>query len=334
MKLLLIIPHMSTGGLPQVVLKRVESLIKEFDIYVIEYQYLSVSNIIQREKLINLLGEKFISMGHGYENKHKFKNYIDYIKPDIIHVEEIPELFLSKEHSDIIYSKNRYYKLFETTHTSTFNIENKKYFPDRFLFVSEYSKNEYEKFNIPIDVIEYPIDDLTKDKEKYMKELNMEEDYFHILNIGIFISNKNQKYLFEIAKEMLNYKVKFHFVGSLAKCFEQYWGNLIKNKTDNCVIWDEQDDVYRFYNACDMFFFPTLNELNPLVIKDALSYKMPIFMTDLDVYKNTYKNDNLITYLTFDINKDIKMLINKFNILKKYPDSSVFKKSLISSYTI
>ena len=64
MRILILIPHASTGGQPMVALKRIESLIKEHDVYVIEYRQIAWSFVVQRNKMIKLLGDKFISLGN------------------------------------------------------------------------------------------------------------------------------------------------------------------------------------------------------------------------------------------------------------------------------
>ena len=44
-KLLYITPHLSTGGAPQYLLKKLELLIDEFDIHVVEYQDLGIFRV-------------------------------------------------------------------------------------------------------------------------------------------------------------------------------------------------------------------------------------------------------------------------------------------------
>ncbi len=334
-RLLIIASHLSTGGMPQVVLKRVELLMEDFEVYVMEYKQLAWKYVVQRNKLIELLGDNFISLGrHETEEKRdNFEYYFKSIKADVVHMEEIPELFMRDEHSDIVYSKNRKYRLFETTHTSTFDVNNKKYFPDKFLFVSEYSKKIYSKFNIPSEVINYPIDKkITRQREKYIGELGLDTDYFHVLNVGLFTEGKNQKYIFEIAEKMKNYKIQFHFVGNQADNFKDYWDPLNDLNLDNCKVWGERDDVDKFYHISDLLIFPSVLELNPLVIKEALTYQMPIFMNRLDVLKGVYDNDFLVTYLTKNIDKDVELLLSKFNVRKKYVNSNDFKNMMIKNY--
>lgn len=339
MRILLIVNHLSTGGLPQVALKRVETLINNHDIYVIEYREIAYSYVVQRNKINNLLGDKFISLGNVWDNnetkRDKFKEIVENINPDIIHMEEIPEMFgyggLIKDHVDWLYRKDRPYKIIETTHTSTFNINQKQYFPDQFMFMSKYSQNEYSGFDIPSSVVEYPIEILEKNQGQARNILNLDSDYFHVLNVGLFTKNKNQGYLFDLAKKFQDYKIQFHFVGNLASNFEDYWEPIVNTKPNNCFIYDERADVDIFYQACDLVVHPSLLELNPLVIKEATSYDIPIFLTKLPTYLDMYDSYKNIKYLTMNLDEDIKNILDNFNI-KKLNDNKTFFTSLNNEY--
>lgn len=337
MKLLYIDPHCSTGGLPQVTLKRIEALKDIFDVYVIEYKQIASTYIVQRSKMQELLGDKFISFGRGEELRDKFEQFVTDINPDIIHLEEIPELFMRQEHADWLYRKDRTYRIYESTHTATFNVDEKKYFPDKFLFVSLFSKKQYLKFDVPIEIIEYPIEDKESNKEQSRKYLGFEDGFFHVLNIGLFTPRKNQSYAFEIARKLEKYKIKFHFVGNQAINFEHYWKPLMDNKPDNCIIWKERNDADKFYDASDMLLFTSLGfqddkELNPLVIKEALAYNLPIFLFNLDVYCDKYNDNKNVKFLTGDLEKDSETIINFLENSLIKETSENFKSVMISEY--
>lgn len=337
MKILIIIPHASTGGLPQVVLKRIESLIINNDVYVIEYREIAWSYVVQRNKIKNLLGTKFISLGWTDNNviRDNFIEIVKEINPDIIHMEEIPEMFINgiiKEHTDWLYRPDRPYKIIETTHTSTFNVKQKQYFPDKFMFVSEYSKLQYKDIDIPSTVIEYPIEKLEKNQSLARKELKFDPDFFHILNVGLFTKGKNQKYLFDLAKILKEYKIHFHFVGNVAGNFQDYWEPIIKDKTDNCFIYGEREDVDLFYQASDVLIHSSTLELNPLAIKEATSYKLPIFLNNLSSYLNMYDSYKNVNYLTMDLNLDSELLLKNFNI-ERIEDNNTFEKLLSEEYS-
>ena len=320
-------------------LKRVESLINKHDVYLIEYRQIAWSFIVQREKIIKLLGDKFISLGNIWgddeSKRNKFIEIVEKINPDIIHMEEIPEMFLygglKQEHIDWLYRKDRKYKIIETTHTSTFDVNQKKYFPDKFLFVSKYSEEQYKKFNVPISVVEYPDEKLEKNKSISMNKLGLDPNYFHVLNVGLFNSLKNQGYVFDIAKKLLDYRIQFHFIGNLAENFKDYWETLIKNKPDNCIIQGERNDVELFYQSCDLLIHSSTLELNPLAVKEAISYDMPILLNKLHTYLDNYDKYNNIKYLDMIVDEDVKYILNNFNI-KKLTDNTTFKQLLLDEY--
>ena len=338
MRILIIIPHTSTGGGPNVSLKRVESLIKTNDVYLIEYRQISWSFVVQRNKLIKLLGNKFISLGNTWSNdesiRDKFEEIIEDINPDIIHMEEIPEIFndgMRKEHSDWLYRDDRPYKIVETTHTSTFNVNKKIYFPDKFLFMSKYSKLQYDIFGIPSSIIEYPIEKLEKNQSYAIKKLEFDHDYFHVLNVGLFTSGKNQGYVFEIARKLEKYKIQFHFVGNQADNFSDYWKPLLENKPTNCIIHGERDDVDLFYQASNLLIHSSILELNPLSVKEATSYDLPVYLNNINTYLDTYDSYKNIKYLTMNIDKDYKMILDNFNI-KLLDNNDTFENMLITEY--
>ncbi len=61
-RILFITPHLSTGGAPQVTLNKIELLKDEYNILCVEYSFIAWSFVVQRNKIINLLGDNFISL--------------------------------------------------------------------------------------------------------------------------------------------------------------------------------------------------------------------------------------------------------------------------------
>jgi hypothetical protein len=60
--LLILTPHMSTGGCPQVVAKKVELLKDFYNVIVVEWEMIAWSYVVQRNRVINMIGNKFISL--------------------------------------------------------------------------------------------------------------------------------------------------------------------------------------------------------------------------------------------------------------------------------
>ncbi len=307
-KLLTITPHCSTGGLPQFTLSKIKILKDEFDILCVEYTLLSPHFVVQRDQVIDILGDKFISLG---EDKFTLLQIIADFKPDYIFMEEFPELFMNNILTSQIYSPNREYIIFETTHSS--NLTQKKFLPDKFIFVSKWSERMYSNLGVDYKIIEYPIDKKVKDTTSKIR-LKLDPEYKHVLNVGLFTEGKNQGYIFEIARKLQNEKIMFHFVGNMAQNFESYWGPIMKNKPDNCIIWGERGDVDTFLMASDAFLFTSKFELNPLVIKEAIEYDLPTLMFNLETYCNCYDDVETIKFLNGDIEKDSNSLLKILGI--------------------
>ena len=315
-KLLIIVPHLSTGGLPQVTLNKIELLKDEFEIKLVEYAILALIFNIQRNKILSLLEEKNF---HTLNNdKHELFNIIDRFNPDVIGVEEFPEMFMDNDVTNKLYKSDRKYKIIETTHDSSFNPKNKRYLPDQYIFVSAYNSFKYIDSLVPFQVIEYPVNHKERNQHALREKIGLEHDYKHVVIVGLFTERKNQAYAFEMAKKLTDYKIKFHFLGNQADNFKYYWEPLLTNKPENCILWGERSDVSDFVAACDVFLFPSKGdrgnkELNPIAIKEALEYDVIKMMYNLDVYCNKYDEYKDVVYLTGDISSDTNNMISFLN---------------------
>jgi FkbM family methyltransferase len=336
-RLLFVAPHLSTGGLPQYLVKKVELLRDIFDISVVEYSDITGGRlVVQRNRLKSLLKNELITLG---EDKSKLIDVIKTLNPDIIHMEEIPEMFCDNYIADQIYTLNRNYAIYETSHDSSFDIHYKRYTPDKMILVSEYQKTLYQPLNIPIEVIDYPIEFIsTNNRERYREELGLDPTKKHILNVGLFTPRKNQKEFFEYARSLPQYQ--FHSVGNMADNFKFYWEPLLKDVPNNLKIWDERSDVHKFFEAMDLFLFTSRGsnsdkETMPLVLKEALSAKIPICLYNLDVYEGFFDQFNDIHYLDFKNMITNNSLIQNVlsNVESKYPteldNSHVRYKNLV-----
>lgn len=168
MKILYITPHLSTGGLPQYLLKQIECFSKDFEIYCIEWENITGNIlIVQRSKIQNLLKEKMFTLS---ENKQECLSIIERIKPSIIHFQEIPESFIQKEILNKIYTPDRNFNIIVTTHSSYTDPSRIKYTADKFVLVSEWSTKQFKKYfqdSVPCETWEYPIEEAVFDKQKF-----------------------------------------------------------------------------------------------------------------------------------------------------------------------
>lgn len=335
MKILFITPHLSTGGAPQYLLKKINELNSDNDVYCVEYTDVGGTEfIVQKTKIQNILKDKLYTL---YENKNELLNIINKIDPEIVHFEELPEYFCDIELANQIYSNDRKYKIIETSHDSSFDVKNKMFFPDKFIFVSEFQKSLFSELNIDSTVIEYPIEYKEKrSRERCLQELGLDPNKFHILNVGLFTPRKNQLEIVEYAKHLINKNVQFHFVGNQAVNFKEYWEPIMKEFPVNCKWWGERSDVDTFYEAMDLFLFTSRGtnndkETNPLVLREAIGWKMPVLMYDLEVYgKMHHKYENVHFLKTDNLSFNLKQLESHIdNDVIKRKEKFVF---VVSSY--
>lgn len=316
-KILYIVPHLSTGGLPQYTLKMIQEFGKENDVYCIEYSdHTGGVFVVQRNQVVNILGDKMYTL---YEDKRKMLDIINQINPDVIHFQEIPQSFIETNILEKIYDSKRTYKIIVTTHGSMTNPSDIIFGADKYILVSEWSKDRFTKvFDESIcDIWEYPITKIDYDKELAKKELGFDPNYKHVLNVGLFTPGKNQGELINLAKKLLDKKIIFHFVGNQAMNFKDYWEPIMKDFPDNCIWHNERSDVDKFYKAADLFYFTSNFELNPLVVKESLSYGLPTFIKKLQTYKNSY--DNLVTYISNTQYENVENILNALGLEDSKP---------------
>ncbi len=312
-KLLYIAPHLSTGGLPQYLTKKIELLRNDFEIYVVEWSnHTGGVLVVQRDKITSMVEpDKFFTLG---ENKMDLVQIINKISPDIIHLEEIPEYFMDFDVAKEIYKKDRGYVIVETSHDSSYDATQKKFFPDKFMFVSNWQIKLFDPIKeVPKVLVEYPIEYKSRpDRETALSELGLDPNKKHVLHVGLFTPRKNQAEFFEYARSMPEYE--FHSVGNQAGNFAYYWEPLMVNKPKNVTWHGERKDVDRFYKAMDLFLFTSRGSDNdketmPLVIREAISWNMPIMIYNLSVYLNYFNKFGNIKYLDFsDFDKNCEMI--------------------------
>jgi FkbM family methyltransferase len=331
-KVIYIAPHLSTGGMPQYLYKEMELLQNDFDIYCIEWGDVTGGVlVVQRNKIKNLLGNRLLTLG---ENKWELFDMIKRIQPDVVHLQEIPELFMPHDIAKILYDKNRPYTIIETSHDSSTDPNQKRHFPDKFLFVSQYQLDLYKGLGIPSDVVEYPIEffQRTKTKEEAQRFLGMDPNLKHVVNVGLFTPRKNQAEIVEYAKALKDYPIQFHFIGNHADNFRYYWEPIMKDFPSNCKWWNERTDVENFYQAADLFLFTsrgnnTDKETMPLVIREAISWQVPSLIYNLTVYQNYFDKYNNISYLDDTSNQQ-----NESKILEKLELTKIYKKNMVYEF--
>lgn len=332
MKVLFIAPHLSTGGMPAFLLKRIQALkqYSDIELFVIEWRCYSSDFVVQRNQIQNLLGENFISFFGDKEVQKNITKFCYDKEIDIIHMEEIPEGFDSfnpfdEEIQKELYDPKHPWRIIETPHGMWFNpTKSKKYHPNGYACVTEeHASKTYNIKGTVSTLIPFPVDlsiQSNLSREQILTEKNFQlYGEHHILNVGLWTEGKNQKYALEIAKELWDrykYSYIFHFVGNQAPNFSSYWEPLMDNITPNVLIHGERSDIDKFFKMSDMMLFTSTWECNPIVLKEAISNNIKIMAYDLSHYGSEYKG--IITPLTGDLETDVSNLLKDIHSNPKY----------------
>jgi autotransporter strand-loop-strand O-heptosyltransferase len=314
-KILYLAPHLSTGGMPSFLLKQVQLLNEMYDIHVVEYQFYTADFVVHRNAIKEILGNKVYTLG---DTKSELLDIVANIKPDIIHLHDVAERFDHEVMSEL-YNTNRVYRIIETCHDVFFNPDKeRKFHPDAYAFCSSYHKEVTFK-NMPTKVkyvIEFPIDP---------KESEKQEDTKYVVNVGLWTPGKNQAEGIEIARK--NPDWTFYFIGNQAGNFQHYWEPLMKDLPKNVKVLGERDDVDDFLKEANVFMFNSTIECNPLALREAIAYNLPIIAHNLPQYYGRYAS-----YIQ-PIDTDLNTIKAKY-ITQTDQTSELIKNKLSDLYTI
>jgi len=332
MKVLFLAPHLSTGGMPAFLLKRIEALLgyTDTEVFVIEWKSYSNTYTVQRSQIQNLLGNNFIPFWGDIEKQKTIVDFCYQKQIDIIHIEEIPEGFDGHNPFDFelqkeLYNKKHPWKIVETCHNVYFNPDEYKLLePDGYSFVTPYHlNNTFKNRQAKKTIIPFPIDPTVQyfDTQSNLLKNNgwLTKGEFHILNIGLWTQGKNQKYALDIAKslyEKYGWTYIFHFIGNQAPNFKDYWEPLMNDLPPNVFILGERDDVDKYFKMCDLMLFTSTWECNPIVLKEAISNNIRIMAHNLEHYQDEYTD--FINPLSGDIKIDKLKVLETIHSPIKY----------------
>jgi autotransporter strand-loop-strand O-heptosyltransferase len=299
-RVLFLAPHLSTGGMPSFLLKRIESLLKYYnekvELFVVEYSNHSDHYVVQKNRIKELIPpSRFWTLG---QDKNELKKIIEENYFDIIHLDEMIESFdsynkLSNELMNFIYKNDRTWRVVETCHNVVFQPDTEKVFhPEAYAFCSPFHK-EVTFRHMPSygEVIEFPYTPtITISKESNKEKLGLDPNKIHIINVGLWTPGKNQGEGVEIARlvEGIYPELEFHFIGNQAPNFQDYWEPIIQDLPTNVKVWGERANVSDFMAAADVLMFNSTWECNPLVLREGISYKLKILARNLPQYMNMF----------------------------------------------
>ena len=163
------------------------------------------------------------------------------------------------------------------------------------------------------------------------KSLNIGKDLFVSVCVASLQDRKNQRLIIKHLDEMLenDSKTHFYFVGPKS----DYGGDeilaLIKNhpQCDRIHLTGEVSDAMSYIRAADLLLLPSLGEVMPLSILEAMALKTPVLASKVGGIPEMIEDET--SGSLFDLNNSTDF-VKKFLLLKK--DSSLRKQLAKNAY--
>lgn len=178
---------------------------------------------------------------------------------------------------------------------------------DYLLTPTPYSKQILEGYGLdrPIEAISNGIDlsrfDFNQAKvDKYLSYFNLTDSEQVVISVGLYFERKGLHDFIELAREFPD--VKFIWFGhtplaSVTSTIRE----AIRNKPENVILpgYIDGDIIEGAFASADLFFFPSYEETEGIVVLEALASQCQVLVRDIGVYDpwlvdqdNCYKGNN------------------------------------------
>ena len=170
---------------------------------------------------------------------------------------------------------------------------------DRLVVVNPCFIDELVKLGIPKENIYYIPNYVSKEKfyskgqearDAYREKLGIDKEAFVVMSAGQVQTRKGVLDFVEVAKKL----PEFTFVwaggfsfGVMTEGYEEL--SKIQKKPPKNVKFIgiiPREEMVDLYNASDVLFMPSYNELFPMTILEAVNLRIPLVLRDLELYKN------------------------------------------------
>ena len=171
---------------------------------------------------------------------------------------------------------------------------------DYIITPTPYSKKLIENYSCtkcPVEAISNGImlEDYAPDEEKvrkYKQYFNIQEEDKVVIGIGLLFKRKGLHDFIEVARRLPH--IKFIWFGSLQKilCTRDI-NKAIKNKPENVIMpgYIDGDVIKGALQGADLFFFPSYEETEGIVVLEALASRIPLLIRDIPVYEDWLENE-------------------------------------------
>ncbi|MDO4451262.1 MAG: glycosyltransferase [Lachnospiraceae bacterium] len=169
---------------------------------------------------------------------------------------------------------------------------------DIILTPTEYSKSLLKGYGIknPIYAISNGVDTELFQKnmlvrEDFRKKYGFSQNDKVIMSVGLYFERKGILDFVELAEQMPEYKfIWFGYTpdvqipSKVRKAIHKNLPNLI------FAGYVPKEELIDAYSSCDLFFFPSYEETEGIVVLEALSSEIPVLLRDIPVYENWLEN--------------------------------------------
>ena len=180
----------------------------------------------------------------------------------------------------------------------------------------------------------------TSKKDLYYQKSTVITGIPSLLFIGRLSHEKGINDLIDAAELLQKNEIKFHLNlvgGGEKEWFDSVKEKIIKKKLEHCVFIlgavSNKRKLNDLLKSSDIFVFPSHHEGFPRVVYEAMTFGLPMVLTNINAYYNTFKNYDDCSMVNIQSPKEladeISKLISDENIREKY-SKSVLKK--MSSY--
>lgn len=315
--------------------KELSKYVEQIDMYLFSsYKRIAVSDLPQNVRIIanlkngvSLLIKLFFSINRLKEYDIIHLNYASFLLPIFILklFKDIPCIYTSHDAPapELVKYPAKISRIFEVICLKLLSR-----YSDVHVTISHHSRKKLqERYKVfPEIIIYHGIDTKTfkfdKNKRKIIREeLNIDENDFLILFVGILYKHKNVINLVNAMPKILenNNNVKLLIIGR----GDQY--NKIRNRIKELKLEDSifmkhyVKDISSYYSAADIFVFPSTNEGFGLVLLEAMVCGLPVVTSNYSAcpevvdYAGLLSDPNNIE----DLADKIIQLINNRNLYKK-----------------
>lgn len=195
---------------------------------------------------------------------------------------------------------------------------------DHIITPTEYSKQLLESYGItvPISAISNGIDlkqfnPQTDQIKAFEEKYNISDEDILIISVGWLFERKGFDTFVEVARELPNYK--FMWFGDIKMSHPtKKIKDLLENLPSNLILpgYVSGDIINGAYGRCNIFFFPSREETEGIVVLEALACKCNILLRDIPVFSSWLK-DKENCYMGKDTNEFIDII--KKMISGEYP---------------